>query len=74
MTKAKIREQIVEIDFDWPLILIGGAYSEFPREWVELSFLCLQPDEWDDREWNLILVHPTFGVFFGQSIDFDFEE
>lgn len=73
MTRASIRKQLIE-DQSYPVILMGGSYTECPEEWHNMSFQCMQPDEWDEREWNLILVHPRFGVFFGQSIDWDFTE
>lgn len=71
MTRAYVRDDLIESQ-TMPVILMGGSYTEFPIEWANMNFECLQPDEWDEREWNLILVHPRFGVFFGQSIDFDF--
>lgn len=74
MTRAYIRDQLIERDVSLPVIMIGGSYMEIPLQWALTSFECLQPDAWDEREWNLILVHPVFGVFFGQSIDFDFTE
>jgi hypothetical protein len=73
MTKAYLRSDLLNEDFI-PVILIGGSYTEFPDEWAGMKFECMQPDSWDEREWNLILVHPRFGVFYGQSIDWDFSE
>lgn len=73
MTRAYVRDDLIEAG-EKPAILMGGAYTDFPDEWQGISFECLQPDEWDEREWNLILVHPRFGVFYGQSIDFNYAD
>ena len=73
MTKAYLREDLIQSG-SYPPILIGGSFTHLPFKWSHMWFECFQPNEWEDREWNTILIHPQFGIFLAKSIDWDFKE
>ena len=68
MIYARVRKDLREQGLTIPT---KGGY--LPEKYAEDLFECLQPEAWNDEEFNTILVHPTGDLFFAMSIDLEFE-
>ena len=51
---------------------VDGQDDYLPFEWHEKRFVCWQPDEFDDKQFNLVCIDPNGDIFRAMSIDFDF--
>ncbi len=77
MTKAFFRKSLLA-DGHLPYIVLAGsmelAFFADEIDWATEQFDFWQPDELDDDEFNLVMIHKEYGIFIGHSIDFDFTE
>ena len=72
---AYLREELVEKQELPPVVdYETGEESFLDPKLITTKFPCLQPDELDDEEYNLIIVLPNGKWYKTMSIDFEFME
>lgn len=69
MTYARQRQDLLDDGLFIPL-----KFRQFKQQQITEWLLCLQPDELDNAEFNLILIKNGEVYDVGMSIDFDFKE